>query len=68
MAGLSRGMRPKRSESLPRIGNVYAHIIRQHAAGVADTFAAAVDQPDEDDPPAAALVPRSKAVTKPARA
>ncbi|TDO62594.1 site-specific recombinase XerD [Kribbella sp. VKM Ac-2571] len=37
---------------------VYAHVIRQHAAGVADTFAAAVDQPDEDDPPAAALAPR----------
>jgi hypothetical protein len=28
---------------------VYAHVIRQHAAGIADVFAAAVD-PDEDAP------------------
>jgi integrase len=27
---------------------VYAHVIRQHAAGIADVFAAAVDQVDED--------------------
>ncbi|MFK4083664.1 tyrosine-type recombinase/integrase [Kribbella sp. NPDC020789] len=39
---------------------VYAHVIRQHAAGIADVFAAAVDEsaddPDEG-PAAAALVP-----------
>lgn len=28
---------------------VYAHVIRQHAAGIADVFAAAVD-PECDDP------------------
>jgi integrase len=42
---------------------VYAHVIRQHAAGVADVFAAAVDQvgdldqDDDDGPEASALVP-----------
>ena len=37
---------------------VYAHVIRQHAAGVADVFAAAVDQaddPDENDGPDASV-------------
>jgi integrase len=28
---------------------VYAHVIRQHAAGVADTFAAVAEQDDEPD-------------------
>ncbi len=44
---------------------VYAHIIRKHAAGVADTFAAAADQVENDDedqgddegPDAGSLVP-----------
>jgi integrase len=44
----------------------YAHVIRRHAAGVADIFAAAVDEVapvseeenDEDGPEAEALVPR----------
>ncbi|WP_184844220.1 tyrosine-type recombinase/integrase [Kribbella solani] len=38
---------------------VYAHVIRQHAAGIADVFAAAVDESNDepDEGPAAALVP-----------
>ncbi|MPZ63784.1 MAG: tyrosine-type recombinase/integrase, partial [Propionibacteriales bacterium] len=51
---------------------VYAHVIRRHAAGVADVFAAAMggdglaadqppivtpDDPEDEDPPAAAAVP-----------
>ncbi len=44
---------------------IYAHVIRRHAAGVADIFATAADQPDSVDgddedegPEASALVPR----------
>jgi integrase len=37
---------------------VYAHVIRHHAAGIADVFAAAADHVDEDDgPDTSALVP-----------
>jgi integrase len=34
---------------------VYAHVIRRHAAGIADVFAAAADQDDGPDP--SALMP-----------
>jgi hypothetical protein len=43
---------------------MYAHVIRQHAAGVADTFAAVAEQDDQDQergaddgPEAEALAP-----------
>jgi len=43
---------------------MYAHVIRQHAAGVADTFAAVAEQDDQDQergaddgPEAGALAP-----------